>query len=100
MIRHIVLFRFQTDASPIAIKGLIDAFRLLPRAITSVQAFEDGPSVSHEGLEDGYQHAFSMAFADVPARDAYLAHPAHQAFVTLAGSVVAQALVFDYELPV
>ncbi|WP_341676874.1 Dabb family protein [Niveibacterium sp. SC-1] len=95
MIRHIVLFRFEAESSPAARAALITAFRALPALIAEVRAFEEGPNLSPEGLGQGFDHAFVMRFADAPARDAYLAHPAHQAFVAQTRGVVAQALVFD-----
>lgn len=99
MLRHIVLFRFQPATEAATVTALVESFAALPGQIAEVQAFEWGLNNSPEGLAHGYTHAFTLTFADATARDAYLVHPAHQAFVGRVQPHLAEALVFDYDLP-
>ena len=96
MIRHIVLFRFKVELDEATVAAAVSAFRALPSAIADVAAFEDGPNVSPEGLAQGYSHAFLLSFASAQARDAYLVHPAHTAFVAFVQPQIEQVLVFDW----
>lgn len=98
MIRHLVLFRFRADAGAADRDAVIYAFRTLPAAIAEILAFEDGSNVSPEGLAQGFDQAFLLSFATAQARDTYLEHPAHTAFVAQIQPLVEQALVFDWEL--
>ena len=96
MIRHLVLFRFRPDLPATQVDEAVAAFRALQWAIDAVKAFEDGTNVSPEGLAHGYTHAFLLAFETAAARDAYLEHPAHKAFVGFIQPLLHEALVFDW----
>lgn len=96
MIRHLVLFRFREDIDPADVDDAIDVFRALSTKIAEVRSFEDGINVSPEGLGHGYDHAFLLGFDDAAARDVYLHHPAHTAFVASIQPLIAKALVFDW----
>lgn len=79
--RHVVLFRFK-DATPAAtVAGIEGAFRDFCAGLPFVSDFEWGRNSSPEGLDDGFTHCFIVTFAGPEGRDAYLPHPAHQAFV-------------------
>ena len=52
--------------------------------------------MSPENLANGFTHGFIVSFDDASGRDVYLPHPAHKAFVALAGQVVEKALVVDF----
>ena len=96
MIRHVVLLRFK-DETPAARRAeLADTFAALGREIEEVQAIEWGTDVSPEGLQKGFSHCFLVTFADEAGRDAYLPHPAHQAFVDQLKPWLADVLVVDY----
>jgi Stress responsive A/B Barrel Domain len=84
MLRHVVLFRFRPDAQPEAIRRIEAEFAALPDRI------------EHEGLDKGFTHAFVVSFADDAGRDAYLPHPAHQAFVAQLKPLLDDVLVIDY----
>lgn len=96
LLRHLVLFRFLPELADDQVASLIGAFAALPDHIPEVMSFEHGRNESPEGLDHGYTHAFTLGFADAAARDRYLAHPAHRAFVAMVQPALAQALVFDY----
>jgi hypothetical protein len=95
-IRHVVLFRFNEACTPAQVDEVLSAFAKLPEQIPDVQSYEAGPNVSPEGLDQGYTHCFLISFADTTARDRYLVHPAHLAFVELVKPRLAQALVVDF----
>jgi quinol monooxygenase YgiN len=97
MLRHVVLFRFRADADPKAIRRIEAAFAALPHRISAICGFEWGRNSSLEGLDKGFTHAFVVSFADAAGRDAYLPHPAHQAFVAQLKPLLDDALVFDFE---
>jgi hypothetical protein len=95
-IRHLVLLRFANDTPAATRRDIEAAFAALPQQIDGITAFEWGTDVSPEGLAKGFTHAFAVTFADAAARDAYLPHPAHQAFVARLQPCLADVLVFDY----
>ena len=95
--RHLVLLKFKPEARPAQIDAIVQAFIGLPAQIDAVKALEWGTDVSPEGLAKGFTHSFLLTFADAAGRDAYLPHPAHQAFVAKLQPVLADVLVIDYE---
>jgi len=96
VLRHVVLFAFKPSSTPAEIAAVEAAFAALPAKIPEIQAFEWGTDVSVEGRAQGFSHCFLVTFADAAGRDAYLPHPAHQAFVELVGQHREKVLVFDY----
>lgn len=96
ILRHVVLFSFKNSASFEQIESIIAGFGALPQAIPGIVSYEWGTNVSPENLNDGFTHCFTLGFAEAPARDAYLVHPAHQAFVETLKPALERALVVDY----
>jgi quinol monooxygenase YgiN len=97
MLRHVVLFRFRPDAQAEAIRRIEAEFAALPDRIEHIRGFEWGHNTSPEGLDKGFTHAFVVSFADDAGRDAYLPHPAHQAFVAQLKPLLDDVLVIDYD---
>ena len=97
MLRHLVLLKFKAEATAAQVDTIVQAFVALPAQIGAVKALEWGTDVSPEGLGKGFTHSFLLSFADAAGRDAYLPHPAHQAFVALLQPWLADVLVIDYE---
>ncbi|HUL63644.1 MAG TPA: Dabb family protein [Burkholderiaceae bacterium] len=97
-IRHLVLLRLTSDTKEADRRAIESAFAALPAQIDGITAFEWGTDVSPEGLSKGFTHAFALTFADAAARDAYLPHPAHRAFVEKLKPCLADVLVFDYAI--
>jgi len=95
-LRHLVLFRFKPTATAQEVAGLIEQFGRLPREIPGILGFEHGLDNSPEGLAKGFTHAFLVTFENAAARDAYLPHPAHKAFVERVGPSLDDVLVIDY----
>lgn len=97
MLRHLVLLKFKPEATTAQVGDVVQAFVALPAQVSAVKALEWGTDVSPEGLGKGFTHSFLLSFADAAGRDAYLPHPAHQAFVARLQPVLADVLVIDYE---
>jgi len=99
LLRHVVLFNFTDEASASDIQAIEAAFAGLPEKITEIRGFEWGKNNSPEGLDKGHTHCFFVTFHSEADRDAYLPHPAHQAFVELVGPLVEDVTVVDYWTP-
>ena len=78
--RHVVFFKFHDHTSREKVAAIVDAFRALCAGLPFVKDFEWGPNSSPEKLNEGYSHCFIVTFGSAKDRDAYLPHPAHQAF--------------------
>ena len=98
MLRHLVLLRFKSTASRADIAAIETAFGALRALVPGVDGLEWGTDTSPEGLAKGFTHAFMLSFAGAAQRDAYLPHPAHQAFVAQLKPVLDDVLVLDYEV--
>lgn len=96
MIRHVVLFKFRENESAAAIAAIEKRFALLPKLIPGIVDFEWGINESPEALNEGYTHCFVVSFEDARARDTYIPHPDHAAFVALLDQHLEKALVIDY----
>jgi hypothetical protein len=79
MIRHIVLLRAGADPDPGELASILAGLGALRARLPGMLSLHRGPDVSPEGLQRGYTLAFTIDFADVPARDVYLADPEHKA---------------------
>ena len=96
MLRHVVLFKFKSDATKEQVQEVVDAFGNLKNKIKQIKGYEAGTDVGVEGKADGFTHGFVVTFASEKGREIYLPHPAHQEFVKLVGPRVEKVLVFDY----
>lgn len=96
MLRHVVLFKFKNGTTPEQLKEITDTFAGLPAKIDTIKAFEWGTDVSVENKADGFTHCFLVTFEDEKGREVYLPHPAHKAFVAIAGPKIEKVLVVDY----
>jgi len=94
--RHVVLLKFKPDATAEQIREIENEFRALKSKIQGVQALEWGTNVSPEGLSQDFTHCFLVTFPDAKSRDAYIPHPAHQAFVKILRPVLDKVMVIDY----
>ena len=97
-VKHIALIQFKADTTPDQVDQIFNALLDLSESIPGVEDFISGPNNSPEGLNGGHTHAFVMTLTDAAARDAYLAHPEHQAFVQSALPLIEKVTVVDFEL--
>lgn len=96
LLRHVVLFKFKADATPEQIDRVVAGFRELPGKIKEIHSFEWGTDNSPEKLSKGHTHCFLVTFRSEGDRDAYLPHPAHQAFVAVLKPILEDVTVVDY----
>jgi quinol monooxygenase YgiN len=95
-LRHVVLFKFKDGATKEQVRDVEERFGRLKAQIPGILAYEWGTNVSPEKLDQGFTHCFFVTFPDAAARDAYLPHPAHKAFVEVLKPHLEKALVVDY----
>ena len=93
---HVVAFKFKATASKEQIQEVVDAFRALPKKITTIQSFDWGTNVSKEKRDKGFTHGFTLSFKSEKDRDDYIDHPEHRAFGKLVGPVLEDVFVIDY----
>jgi hypothetical protein len=95
-VRHVVIFKFKDGTPKAQIEQIEKGFRALPSKVPGVVDFEWGTNMSPEKLDQGFTHCFLVTFVDIKARDTYLPHPAHQAFVKTLKPYLEKAFVVDY----
>jgi heme-degrading monooxygenase HmoA len=96
VLRHVVLYKFKDDVKPEQIEEVIAAFNALPSKIDTIIGYEHGTNVSHEGKSEGLTHCFLVTFASEKDRDAYISHPAHQAYVKIVRDRREKVVVADF----
>jgi electron transfer flavoprotein alpha subunit len=96
VLKHVVMYKFKDDQSKERVQEVVDAFSALPQKIDAIIGYEHGPNVSQEGKSDGLTHVFVVTFRDEAGRDAYLKHPAHDAYVEVVKDRREKVVVFDY----
>ncbi|NBQ01898.1 MAG: Dabb family protein [Opitutae bacterium] len=82
IIRHVVCFKFKKDAKESEIKRVEKEFVSLKEKISGIESLEWGTNNSPENLNKDFTHCFIVTFANAKAREIYLPHPEHQAFVS------------------
>jgi hypothetical protein len=96
VLRHVVMYKFKDTATPEQVQQVVNAFAGLPKKIDTIIGFERGTNVSPEGKSEGLTHVFVVTFKDEAGRDAYLKHPAHDAYVQVVKDKREKVVVFDY----
>lgn len=96
LFRHAVYFQFKESASDNDIQRIVDEFLMLKDKIDTIVDIEWGISESVEGLNDGFTHCFLVSFEDKAGLEAYIPHPAHEAFVAILKPSLEKVFVFDY----
>lgn len=95
-LRHIVLLKFNNEASAEDISNIEKEFAALPSKIPEIIDFEWGIDNSAEGLDKGYSHSFLVTFNSEEGRAIYLPHHDHLAFVEILQPFIDDVLVIDY----
>jgi hypothetical protein len=96
ILRHVVLFGFKPGTSEQETDEIVRRVCALRHQVPGILALEWGVNVSPEGLAKGHSHCFTLTFETAEARDAYLPHPDHAAFVAWVGPVIETVTVLDY----
>lgn len=96
VLRHVVMYTFKDATTPEQVQQVVAAFAGLPKKIDAVIGYEAGTNVSQEGKSEGFTHVFVVTFKDEAGRDAYLKHPAHDAYVQVVKDKREKVVVFDY----
>jgi Stress responsive A/B Barrel Domain len=92
---HVVLVKWRDDVPASAREEIARDDRAMAEAIPGILALEEGPSVSPEGLEQGFDWGLVVTFDSPEARDGYLPHPVHQAVGERIGGGADELVVFD-----
>jgi len=95
-LRHIVMFGFKEGPTEAEAAEIAQRFGALRDLVPGIDDFEWGENNSQEGKSHGLTHCFILTFVSAEARDAYLPHSDHQAFVSFARQWIEKATVFDY----
>lgn len=97
-VKHIALLKFKEGTSEEQIDQFFEDLLDITETIPGIEDYVSGTNNSPEGLNQGHTHGFIVAFADIAARDAYLAHPEHERFKASILPAVESAIVFDFEV--
>ncbi len=96
-LRHMVLFKFNDDASEAEVSKLNDDFNALPEHISAIKDFEWGLNDSPENFHQDFTHCYMLTFHSEKERDSiYTPHPKHQEFVASLQPYVEKVFVVDY----
>lgn len=94
---HIVLFKWNEEASPDAIAAAIRGLKALKDQIDGIVDLTVGENFSARA--QGYQCGLVVRFTDRAALDAYGPHPAHQDVVlNLLTPIRTDVIAVDYEI--
>jgi len=97
-VKHIVLLKFKEGTTEEQITKFFEDALDLSETVPGIDDYVSGSNCSAETLNQGLTHGFIMTFSDVTARDAYLVHPEHEKFKTMAMPLVESLLIFDFEV--
>ena len=95
-IRHVVCFKFKSEAKPEEIQKVEKAFSALKDKIEGILSMEWGKNNSPEGLNKEFTHCFIVTFENAKAREVYLPHSEHKAFVTILKPILDDVFVIDF----
>jgi hypothetical protein len=97
-VKHIVLLKFKDGTTEEQIGKFFDDVLDLSESVPGIDDYVSGTNCSLENKNQGMTHGFIMTFSDVAARDAYIVHPEHERFKTMAKDVIENVLIFDFEV--
>jgi len=103
MIAHVLLFRVSDDVPASDRKALIDAWTKALRDIPSIRRAHVGKRVRigreyEQLMRNDYPYAAVIEFEDKAGLRAYLDHPAHADMANRFFAVLADVLVYDFEM--
>jgi len=95
MIRHVVFFKFQPEASASKRKEVIEQLRSLPDKIDVIRSFEVGEDILH--LPRSWDLVLIATYDDLQALDIYTKHDDHVEVVLKIREVCEAVGSVDYE---
>lgn len=95
MIRHLVLFRFKTDAPQSDREAFLEMLRALPAKISEIVEFEAGFDVVRSPRS--FDLALVASYADLAALDRYAKHEHHLPVIARSKEICEQVVAADYE---
>ena len=95
-VQHIVLLRFKPGTPVDTGQRVFAGLASLKIVIPGMLSVAGGTYESPEGLSQGFTHGCVITFADVAARDRYLAHPAHEKVKEEFLPAVENVIAFDF----
>lgn len=96
-VTHVVLVQWKDPVDRSEIDWIRSYARTLNGEIAGIRSVVEGPSVSPENLEAGYDYGLVIVFADAVARDVYLTHPSHTPLAEALRRNTVRIAVFDLE---
>jgi len=98
MLIHVVLFQLKANATPNAVKKLVDGLRDMPTTISEIVSLSCGEDIN-KGTRGGYQLGLVVQLKSRDHLKAYLDHATHQSLVKdLLEPVLDDLVVVDYEV--
>lgn len=103
MIKHIVLLAFSSAIEESRIRKSIEKLgNLRHKEVPGILSFSYGRNCSPESLDQGFNYAFIMEFANEKERDIYLKNESHKAIAQndifpLLANGIESAIVVDYK---
>lgn len=95
MINHVVLLKFKADVSDADIEDLEKSLDDLPNRIHEIHTYEFGKDVVRSPRS--YDFALVALFANVPAVERYLEHPAHRPVAKKIQQLCERIITVDFE---
>ena len=95
MINHVVLLKFKAGVSEADIEDLAKSLDELPNKIHEIHTYEFGRDVVCSPRS--YDFALVALFANVPAVERYLEHPAHRPVARKIQQLCEQVITVDFE---
>lgn len=96
MIQHVVCIQFKDSAKPEQIQRIEKEFIGLSAKIKGIRKIEWGRNNSTEELNKDFTHCFIVTFENEQARQEYLPHPQHKAFVATLKPILEDVFVIDF----
>ena len=94
MLNHVILLKFNRQATDSAIDGLEKDLDQLPNSIVEIQMYEFGRNVVQTG--DAYDFAVVALFANKEALQRYLQHPAQRLVMEKIDRMCERVITVDF----
>ncbi|WP_244163051.1 Dabb family protein [Paenibacillus pectinilyticus] len=97
MFEHLVVFKFNTNITPVKQKELLDQLLSFRDRIPGIVDISAGINVTEETENvHGYTLGLRVTFDDLASLRSYGPHPVHQEFVQSLDGILENVIVVDY----